>query len=299
MSSFSESHTNSVLFAFLTHKRSSYDPSNFLEFVKTISLFATSSKDRFQSFIFDENLFNKDSISLVDQIKSKMALSLVMNRTHYYIRDKQEKRYLVLFLSVLRALKGLGWIFSKERRGETSKQCIRMANMTIGHLSILEEFIKSDRDFAVVFEDDSSFDSQNNQSVQLLELLKLFTKFKEESFFANISDSFSLEQLGATHLIESKLLVLSESGERDQILYSMRRPITNTTCVVVYSRRFANLILEYARTIQSNKDFIYLPFDWLFNLILVQLHEHKVSVQCFHNEPGIFKQGSLHNPISA
>lgn len=282
--------------ALQTHKKSRRPRAPFVEFSDAISTFFANDKFTFKSLIYDENLLNNLALNKRDLVLSFLGTQLSVIEMYEHCRGGVGT-FRKIYYRIKLAKKFLKYRLKLQNKNFFEKELsyrIRMGNMTLGHLEILRIFVNSGERLAAVFEDDTEF---VNDLVLLRDFYNILVHFCAYSnstshFFMNISNSFTIEELGVRHLLREEVNDLRMKSSQKVI--RTLRPFTNTTSALIYSRHFAQLVLSYSQELLSRKLYKHLPYDMLLNLIITRSFGQGMDIKCFHNLPGMFRQGSLH-----
>jgi len=172
-----------------------------------------------------------------------------------------------------------------------SKITKRTLNISLGHIELFREALGTGAEYIIIFEDDSYFSNNSNQSIQVLNLLKFIQSDLDEKIYVNLSASFSLESLGVKHLF-SKVFV-QEYYNRSSLIKISRKPVTNTLSAVLYNRSFLIHLVEFLNQMTKTNLFKFVPIDWLVNYYFIRYNNTNNSIKCLHVVPGIFPQLSL------
>jgi GR25 family glycosyltransferase involved in LPS biosynthesis len=172
-------------------------------------------------------------------------------------------------------------------------KAVRILNITQSHLKLIREANQNDFDGILILEDDAEFQRSDLLGSFLEKIMQISSALPIREHYVDLSESFSLLELGAAHLIvplESQKIVIEDNVFN---VNKMRVPITNTVCAVLYSPEFAR-VLEKALSKKLTKRFEkYIPIDWLINKILIELCSENSRVSCYTTNPGIFRQKSI------
>ena len=137
-----------------------------------------------------------------------------------------------------------------------TRRLVRLANIELAHLRILDEAVKSEAGWALILEDDGQSSDTAQFAQELAQFLNTIGNASPELSMINLSDSFTVDQLGIEHL-------LAES--RKDYVWSIRkvdRHITNTVCAVLYRR---DLLIRLLQDLQSIPLEPVIPIDFKVN----------------------------------
>ena len=282
-----------VYLGVVTHPSSSYSTKHIEQFYIS-SLSKNSDSTRVKLNILSENAHDESEVSLLGILINAVNISILGVKWQRYLGAK--KRFtlwqLVIYIKTFGKL-SLRLLNPTSMRIEKSK-ALRILNITSSHLKLIREAIEHDFDGILILEDDADFQSSELLGSFLDKLLEISAALAVREHYVDLSESFSLLQLGAEHLItpsESQKIVIQDNV---YCVDKMKLPITNTVCAVFYSLEFAR-VLEKQLSKKLNKRFEkYIPIDWLINKILIELFNDNYRVSCYTTNPGIFRQQSIH-----
>jgi len=148
------------------------------------------------------------------------------------------------------------WRRSIDASDAGSRRLIRLANIELAHFRVLDQAVRSEAAWALILEDDAQAEDASKLGHELAQFLNSVTDVTPELSMINLSDSFSVDQLGIEHL-----LAASEATSP----WSMRRVdrhITNTVCAVLYRR---DLLIHLVEELQSIPLEPVIPIDFKVN----------------------------------
>jgi hypothetical protein len=138
----------------------------------------------------------------------------------------------------------------------------RLINIELSHLDLFDAGLASGADWVLVLEDDAMTTNVLDCVSGIAGLLHA----TPTPGFVNLSQSFSLEELGIAHLLEPRDIPWQGDVER-QIL-AARRPITNTVCAVMYHSEFIRDMVQAMRQLPF---YPVVPIDWRINQALMAM----------------------------
>ena len=122
------------------------------------------------------------------------------------------------------------WRHSNEATDLGSRRLIRLANIELAHIRVLEEAVRTGAAWALILEDDAQSSDSAKFAQELAQFLSTVRDVTPELSMINLSDSFTVDQLGIEHLLaESQKAYVGSIRKVD-------RHITNTVCAVLYRR---------------------------------------------------------------
>jgi hypothetical protein len=196
----------------------------------------------------------------------------------------------VCFISTKRLILIFSATFSNKYRNILRSIVLRHSNISHNHISLLSKGIKDGKPLVLILEDDIVFKSLSDVQSGLEIVLSAF-KINDEIKLMNISESFSLHQLGLENFCTKMPL---PSNLTHFAVYSINYPATNTVCATMYRSEF---ILDLLLQLQKMNPLSLVPIDIKINLALHRLVRNRVIVSLAYSTilPGLFLQGSLIN----
>lgn len=169
-----------------------------------------------------------------------------------------------------------------------SRKVIRLLNIDLSHLRVYRAALQTNAIGTLVMEDDAT---QTHGEVTIATLSVLLSKLEmNRPTLVNLSESISMAELGVSGIVsEPKPL----SGVKGIEICSCVRPVTNTVCANLLSRRFVELLVA---DIDKRGLFPVIPIDWRLNRMILEAWKSGSldSTSCSWIRPGIFLQGSMH-----
>jgi len=148
------------------------------------------------------------------------------------------------------------WRRSIDASDAGSRRLIRLANIELAHLRVLDEAVRSESAWALILEDDAQADDASTLGQELAQFLSSAPDATPELSMINLSDSFTVDQLGIEHL-------LAEGAETHTWrVRKVDRHITNTVCAVLYRRDLLVRLLEELQSIPLEP---VIPIDFKVN----------------------------------
>ena len=221
----------------------------------------------------------------------------IVNSHSYYLKEGTKRlklsRWMFLIISIVCYTCKL---YDRNFRHSEKIKAKRLFNILLGHMSILEQFVQSGMNYALILEDDVKYDKTSDSLEGLLSFTNLCLPHLSRDFFINVSESFTLAELGAES-VKGELKYYYETKDKlVQRFYNMDRPVLNTTGAVIYSSHFAHFLLNELKKKSAKRSYRTIPMDWLTqDIISDSFVKSRLEVTCIHNEPGVFTQASLHN----
>ena len=167
----------------------------------------------------------------------------------------------------------------------------RLMNIELSHMALLQQGIESSAEWILILEDDASTRDLSDVVDGLTNLMQERSKH-ENPLFVNISQSFTPEQLGITHLLDLAPRARWK-GTSQRVVWSMTKPVTNTVCAVLYRTSFAEKLLTTLHSIPMTP---VVPIDWKLNRALMDMYaQGSIGADaCWLVEPAPITQLSLH-----
>jgi len=169
------------------------------------------------------------------------------------------------------------------------KLVARLLNIEASHLNLMSRGLESGASHVLILEDDAF----TTQLTDLTDGLHGLMNAARTPAFVNLSESFSVEQLGIGHLL-TKSTDTQWQGSENREVYLASRPTTNTVCAILYSREFLKQLVTELKALPMEP---VLSIDWKLNVALMNLYEaNKMGDHdCWWVEPAPIKQMSMHS----
>ncbi len=148
------------------------------------------------------------------------------------------------------------WRRSIDANDAGSRRLIRLANIELAHLRVLDEAVRSESAWALILEDDAQSEDAARLGQEMAQFLNSAPDATPDLSMINLSDSFTVDELGIEHL-------LAESEEA--CVWHIRkvdRHITNTVCAVLYRR---DLLVRLVEELESIPLEPVIPIDFKVN----------------------------------
>lgn len=217
--------------------RDSYDPS--LQPITAASVWTAVDAQLDLEIAWRRFLEDGTRIPLTRRVRSTIAQSVV--------RARAVRRF-------WRPWKGAG------TPGESGLKMIRrLFNIEYSHRHLMQSGLDSGAEWILVIEDDAASADIDDCARGILRLIQDFPNLG----YANVSESFALEQLGINHLLHDTGHAWQGSVNRK--ILSADKPITNTVCAILYRREFLLRLVEEFDLIPMEP---IVPIDWKVNIAL-------------------------------
>lgn len=161
---------------------------------------------------------------------------------------------------------------SKRRKALAARMLTRLANIEAAHLTLMEQAVRSEARWTLIFEDDAIAPDPKLFADELRQFLDLIRHSPSTPAMMNLSESFSLDQLGITRLLTSQT---SEKLNHPWNISASTRHVTNTVCAVLYEREFLTELLSTLKAIPMEP---VVPIDFKINEALLQAKDRLPGV---------------------
>ncbi len=186
---------------------------------------------------------------------------------------------------------GLRWLRRIQRRMSppSTSMVRRLLNIEMSHLALMRAGLASGATWVLILEDDAGSVDVADLAVGLSGLMAA----GEPIAFANLSRSFSLEELGISHLLLSDSAT-AWAGPIARSVVPVQVPVTNTVCAIVYRADFLAVLVSAMEALPLEP---VVPIDWKLNLALLALAGQGASIApCVMVEPPPIDQLSMRSP---
>lgn len=174
-------------------------------------------------------------------------------------------------------------------RPPSPKSVRRLFNIEMSHLDLMRQGLDSRAPWVLILEDDAWSSDVDDLTLGLAQLME--TASTPESFgYANLSASFSSQELGIDHLLQQSQLTWNGTTRREILRSSL--PVTNTVCAILYSAAFLSDLLEAMNQLPTKP---IVPIDWKLNCALMTLFDRgRVDdTTCVFVQPSPIEQLSM------
>lgn len=175
-----------------------------------------------------------------------------------------------------------------------AKAAVRLLNIDLSHLRLMDEAAKSGCDWVLILEDDAGF---SDPDVAMREVAGVMAAIADTGAgFVSLSESLGLNELGVGGILAPAPDLESGIASK-RSLWRASRPVTNTVCANLYRRGFLAMVRE---EIGRQGLVPVAPIDWRLNAALMALFEGgRVDSQtCLWLRPGAFVQRSMHGSVN-
>lgn len=164
----------------------------------------------------------------------------------------------------------------------------RLINIEMSHVDLLRSGLAGGEEWILILEDDAESADVDDCA---LGLAGLMLSAPPGLAFVNVSESFTLGQLGIDHLLAPGAAMWSGPVQRSVLGAS--RPVTNTVCAILYRATFASdLLAEFDRMPMTPV----VPIDWKLNEALMAMFARGDlgPGSCWLVDPAPVTQMSMH-----
>jgi hypothetical protein len=180
-------------------------------------------------------------------------------------------------------------IISGEFRSATKVAIARCQNISTNHLKAWSESYQSKDVFLIVLEDDADAIDHKENINSIAEILRMVPRDKLEYIIMDLSDSYSIEELG---LRDNILYTTRDDRYQSDIIY-LKSAATNTLCAVLFGSETIRQLISFVSN--SGQKYIKcgIPIDWVVNAWLTYYPDDIPPLVSIHVKPGYFKQMSM------
>ena len=149
------------------------------------------------------------------------------------------------------------------------------------HFYVWKYFLKTEKDFLIVLEDDVIIDK--NQEINIY-FNKVLNKLEEEDYrmiYIDLAGGLTREQMKI-----EKNLITNTAPLTELKIFASR-----TTCAYVINKKTASYFIKKLETDKFLLEAY--PIDWVINLLGINMGEENEDYVCIHTEPPIFTHGSV------
>ena len=132
------------------------------------------------------------------------------------------------------------WRRSFQDSDKAAKALTRLANIELAHLTVMHHAAESGAPWALLLEDDAVAPDPDTFVADLAEFLIKSQDSAHSLSMMNLSESFSIEQLGIQRLLSEQV----QKSPRSWPSRVSAKHVTNTVCAVLYQRNFLEDLLS-------------------------------------------------------
>jgi len=174
------------------------------------------------------------------------------------------------------------WRRFEESSDPGARMVRRLVNIELSHLRIMGEAVASGARWAVLIEDDAAAPETPAFARDLADFMSA-ADTRGQPLTMNLSESFTLRQLGLEHL----LTPIEEPGP--WTVLAAQRPVTNTVCAVLYRGDFLARLLAELHAIPVSP---VVPIDFKVNEAMMRLAPSMMPGDCWVASPAPLVQQS-------
>ena len=176
-----------------------------------------------------------------------------------------------------------------------SRAAVRLINIDLSHLRLMDEAADSGCDWALILEDDAGASDPEEAMKKVAGAMSALAGSR--AGFVSMSESIGLGELGVEGILTPAANV-NDSALPGGTLWRASRPVTNTVCANLYRTEFLSLVRE---EIGRQGLLPVAPIDWRLNSALMVLFARGAvdADTCLWLRPGAFVQRSMHPGAAA
>lgn len=239
--------------------------------------------------IQDHNLATEQGLTFTQQdVRESIHAELdTESRWRAYLNPQSNKLGIKLFMALRTVYRKI-----KNRNGKGQRMLLRLANIELAHLYLLQQALNTNSDWALIVEDDAKLNTPADLAKNLLNFIET-QEPQEKPKYVNLSKSFSDSYLKTRGLL-SPVARWNQGGEEPTRVYSSKKPFTNTVCAILYRRDFLVDLMDQFNQIPVKP---VLPIDWKLNKAIMTMVERQQLGEgdFWLVEPGPIVQGSMFN----
>lgn len=172
-------------------------------------------------------------------------------------------------------------LLHKQTRTKLEAQVNKASSVRIGQIRMWHEAANIDCTGPCLFLEDDA--KPNADALQVIEMA-IGSLGPKRAFALEVSESFSLRELGASLAIDAEFELLSRK------ILRLNPGFSNTTCAVLYSKHALDQLLRFVTSEKVNSRYLrYIPIDWLVDF---GYKTGALKFECWHIIPGLFDQAS-------
>jgi hypothetical protein len=175
-----------------------------------------------------------------------------------------------------------------------TKAAVRLLNIDLSHLRLMDEALASGAQWALLLEDDAG---ATKASAAMAVISALMTAVADDGTgFVNVSESIGLAELGVERILTPAVGPGLGPGSGHS-MWRASRPVTNTVCANLFRTGF--LAVLRAEIVRQGLLPV-APIDWRVNAALLALHARGEvgGGTCAWVRPGVFTQRSMHGSVA-
>ncbi len=190
-------------------------------------------------------------------------------------------------LNLLRSL--LRILMYKSVRINLKRAIARCRNISKNHIDAWTDSAFQENGFLMVLEDDAEVNNFERGLKSVSMILQHFPASTRTRVFLDLSDSYSLSDLGIEELVD--YTIFDEISSNEVVI--LKKPATNTLCAVLFSAEILKDILVYMNDIGYKHAYSGVPIDWILNGWMSRELQDIGPMLAIHVKPGLFSQLSM------
>lgn len=243
------------------------------------------------SIVIDDDLLTDDMLTIDrQQVTASIDAELAVEaqwREYVANRPLSAKERAVLAARRIKRRIDLAppWQRSLDDQSPGVRMVRRLANIELAHLSAMRAAVDSGARWALLLEDDA----QTPQPGTFTQDLIAFTTAADtagEPRTINLSESFTIEQLGIGHILTPRR---NEGQPQGWNTSASAKIVTNTVCAVLYRGDYLTQLTEAIEAIPLSP---VIPIDFKVNAAVMRINDSYPPGACWVASPAPVEQGS-------
>lgn len=161
----------------------------------------------------------------------------------------------------------------------------RLLNIELAHMTVMQAALHANARWSLILEDDARSENVEQFTRELMEFINARENAGHVAV-ANLSESFSIDQLAITHLLRDHPLPSQPESWR---IFEAERIVTNTVCAVLYRRDFLQAMYAAVEAIPT---FPVMPIDFKINKAVMDINAQWPHGSCLVVSPAPLTQAS-------
>jgi len=176
---------------------------------------------------------------------------------------------------------------SADRDSPGSRLIRRLVNIELSHFGLMRQSVAAESQWTLILEDDAASEQLDDC---IKGLIGLMNNGPRQPSYVNVSQSFSIAELGIDHLMSQA--PSAWQGAQSREVLSSNRPVTNTVCAILYRTSFVGQMLAVVETMPLDP---VIPIDWKINIALMRMFEsgELIAGDCWTVSPAPIDQLSM------